>query len=249
MSDDDCPKLECPPGSPLWMCTFADLMSLLLCFFVLLLSFSVMDAQKYKMVKGSMENAFGVQKTVKVVDNPSSDKIISQELPAIPIAVKIIKRLEEEVSEEMATGLIQVEDAGSGAVLLRMKDSLAFDFGKATIRPQFLPILDAIGKVISEIEAKVSVYGHTDNVPLRKDGQFSSNWGLSAARSVAVIDYWDNKFKIPNFRMTAIGSADGQPLAGNDTAEGRAKNRRVEFKIQLPQTALTFKGLKALLDE
>nr|MBF0221373.1 OmpA family protein [Desulfobulbaceae bacterium] len=249
MADDDCPKVKCKAGSPAWMCTFADLMSLLLCFFVLLLSFSVMDAQKYKMVKGSMKNAFGVQKTVKVVDSPSSDKIISQELPSIPIAVKIIKRLEEEVSEEMASGLIEVEAAGEGAVLLRMKDSLAFDFGKATIRKQFFPILDAIGKVISEIEAKVTVYGHTDNVPLRKGGLFSSNWGLSAARSVAVVEYWEDKFKISNFRMTATGSADGQPLAGNDTSEGRAKNRRVEFKLELPQTALTFKGLKELLAE
>ena len=248
MADDQVKKQECPPGSPVWMCTFADLMSLLLCFFVLLLSFSVMDAQKFKMVQGSMENAFGVQRTTHAVDNPSSPNIISMQMPTTPIAVKIMKRLDEELSEEMASGLIDVEGTGNG-ILLRMKDSLAFEFGKATIRKQFFPILDKIGKILVEIEAKVTVNGHTDNVPLRKDGLFSSNWSLSAARSVAVVDYWDGKFDIPTHRMAAAGYADGVPLDGNDTPEGRAKNRRVEFKIELPQTALTFKGLKELLAE
>ena len=86
-------------------------------------------------------------------------------------------------------------------------------------------------------------------MPIRKDGPFTSNWALSAARSVAVVEYWAEKFKIPTHRMVACGYADGIPLAGNDTAEGRARNRRVEFKIELPQTALTFKGLKELLAE
>jgi len=248
MADDEVKKQECPPGAPVWMCTFADLMSLLLCFFVLLLSFSVMDAQKYKMVQGSMKDAFGVQKSKQAVDNPSSQLIIPKEFLSTPIAVKIKQRLEEEVAEEIANGMIEVETSGN-AVLLRMKDSVAFEFGKATIRKQFLPILDAIGKVLDEIEAKVTVNGHTDNVPIRKDGPFTSNWGLSAARSVAVVEYWAEKFKIPTHRMAAIGYADGIPLAGNDTPEGRAKNRRVEFKIELPQTALTFKGLKELLAE
>lgn len=248
MADDEGKKHECPPGAPVWMCTFADLMSLLLCFFVLLLSFSVMDAQKYKMVKGSMKDAFGMQKTTKAVDNPSSQLIISQEMPSTPIAVKIQQRLEEEITVEIANGMIEVEASGN-AVLLRMKDSLAFEFGKAIIRQQFLPILDAVGKVIEEIDAKVTVEGHTDNVPLRKDGPFTSNWSLSAARSVAVVEYWTEKFHIPTHRMAAVGYAEGIPLAGNGTPEGRAQNRRVEFKIELPQTALTFKGLKELLAE
>ncbi len=248
MADDECPKLECPPGSPLWMCTFADLMSLLLCFFVLLLSFSVMDAQKYKMVKGSMENAFGVQKTVKVVDNPSSDKIISQQLPSIPMAIRVVKQIEEEVTEEMASGLVEIEASG-GEILVRMKDSLAFDFGKATIRKQFEPILDVIGKVLVEVDARITVNGHTDSVPLRKNGPFSSNWSLSAARSVVVVEYWVDKFKIPPHRLSAVGNADGLPLAGNDTPDGRATNRRVEFKIELPSTATSFQGLKELLAE
>lgn len=246
---DDCPKVECPPGSPLWMCTFSDLMSLLLCFFVLLLSFSVMDAQKYKMVAGSMTDAFGVQKSRHFVDNPNSDQLIAKDFLSTPMSVKIAQRLNEEVAEEISSGMIEVESTGDGGVLLRMKDSLAFEFGKATIRPQFLPILDKIGKVIEEIDARVTVNGHTDNVPLRKGGLFSSNWTLSTARSAGVVEYLANKFTIPTHRLIAAGYGDGQPLAGNDSAEGRERNRRVEFKIQLPQTALTFKGLKELIAE
>ena len=162
MSDDEGKKQECPPGAPLWMCTFADLMSLLLCFFVLLLSFSVMDAQKYKMVQGSMRDAFGVQRTQRAVDNPSSQLIIPKEFLSTPLAVKIQRRLDEEISEEISSGIIEVEESGE-TVMLRMKDSFVFDFGKATIREQFKPILDKIGKVIEEIDAQVTVYGHTDS--------------------------------------------------------------------------------------
>ena len=121
MADKDCPKVKCKPGAPTWMCTFADLMSLLLCFFVLLLSFSVMDAQKYKMVQGSMKNAFGVQKTMHAVDSPSSQKVISPAFESVPLAVKVINRINEEITEEISSGMIEVE-ATSDGVLLRMKD-------------------------------------------------------------------------------------------------------------------------------
>lgn len=231
------------------MCTFADLMSLLLCFFVLLLSFSVMDAQKYKMVQGSMKNAFGVQKQEKFTQNPAGEKIIAPSFLSTPLAVKIMARIDEEIAEELNAGLIEVEEAGQNSVLLRVKDSVAFEFGKAELRPQFLIILDKIGKIIREIEAKATVSGHTDNVPLKRGGPFSSNWSLSTARSVAVVEYWAEKYNIPSQRLTAIGFAEGQPLASNGTPEGRAANRRVEFKIALTQTALTFKGLKGIIGE
>ena len=72
-------KEESKPGAPMWMATFADLMSLLMCFFVLLLSFSEMDVQKYKQIAGSMKSAFGVQQQVKVEDIPKGTSIIAQE--------------------------------------------------------------------------------------------------------------------------------------------------------------------------
>lgn len=247
MADDE-KKVECPAGLPAWLATFADLMSLLLCFFVLLLSFSVMDAQKYRAMKGSMRNAFGVQKKIRLNQNPSSDKIFSPDFLSTPIAIKVYNKINSEIAEQLNNGQVEMEKTNDG-VILRIKDSIAFEFGKADIKAKFLPVLEKIGKVINEIEAKVTVIGHSDNVPIKKGGIFSSNWSLSSARSVAVVEFWEDKFKIPSHRMSAIGSSDGQPMASNDNADGRARNRRVEFKIKLSQSALTFKGLKDILDE
>jgi len=251
MAEDECPKVECPPGSPLWMCTFADLMSLLLCFFVLLLSFSVMDVQKYKQVAGSMENAFGIQRETRVTGSPQGDLMISPEFVSTPLAVKVQQQIDEEAAFEQKNGLIETEFTDNG-IVVRMKDSLAFDFGKATLRPRAKEILDVIGKVIADSGAIVNVSGHTDNVPVRKGGAYSSNWSLSAARSVAVVEYWINKFKIPPDHLSAVGHADGKPLKPNDTAAGRAANRRVEFEIRMPEVdtrANTFRELKELLQE
>lgn len=243
---EECKKVECPAGSPIWMCTFADLMSLLLCFFVLLLSFSVMDAQRYKQVAGSMKEAFGVQRQTKVTDSPSGEEIIASQFLSTPLAVKIQQDINEEIAEEIKGGLIESELSHDG-LLIRMKESVAFDFGKAELKDKAKNILDKIGRVIKEVDAKVTVGGHTDNIPLREGGVFSSNWSLSTARAVSVVEFWSSKYKIPTYRMSAIGYADGQPVEVNDTAAGRAANRRVEFKIQATQTTMSMKELSEML--
>lgn len=248
MADDDCPKVECPAGSPLWMCTFADLMSLLLCFFVLLLSFSVMDTAKYKQVAGSMENAFGIQRETRVTGSPSGDSPISLTFKSTPIAVKIQQAIDDEVAEEVKSGLIETEFTGSG-ILIRIKDSLAFEFGRAVLNPKALKVLDVIGKIVAESRVTVAVGGHTDNVPMRAGGTFSSNWHLSTARSVAVVEYWIQKFKMESDKLSAIGYADGVPVTSNATPDGRARNRRVEFKIDVVQSAGSFEELKTLLEQ
>jgi len=248
MADDECPKLECPPGSPLWMCTFADLMSLLLCFFVLLLSFSVMDSQKYKQVAGSMENAFGIQRESRVTGSPNGDNLISLNFKSTPVAIKVQQTIEEEVAEEVKAGLVESELI-DGGILIRMRDSVAFAFGKADLKPKAKKILDVIGRVLAGAKVTIEVGGHTDNVPVRKGGRFSSNWSLSTARSVSVVEYWLAKFKMPSDKIKAVGYADGVPLAANDTPEGRARNRRVEFKIIFDKNAASFEELKSMLEQ
>jgi len=247
MAEEEQKQEECPAGSPLWMCTFADLMSLLLCFFVLLLSFSVMDAQKYKEVSGSMKEAFGVQREMRVTGSPHGQRIIATEFLSTPMAVKIQDDIDEVIAEAVKSGMVETELLYNG-ILVRMKDSVGFEFGKATLRPKFKKILEKIGKVLAETEATVLVSGHTDNVPLKKGSSaFSSNWSLSTTRAVAVVEYWSKKFKLPADRMSAAGYADGQPLKANKTAEGRAANRRVEFRIQASEKSHSFKGLRELL--
>ncbi len=239
MADDECKQEECPAGAPVWMCTFADLMSLLMCFFILLLSFSVMDAQKYKQVAGSMKDAFGVQKGKMATESISGMEMISKAMPTVPLQVQL--RVSQAVREEIEGGIIEA-DYGPDGLTLRVKGEVAYDSGRALIKPRFKALLDKLGKVVTEMDVMATVSGHTDNVPLRKgQSSFSSNWSLSAARAVAVVEYWTKKFAIKPDLLSAVGYADGMPLAANDTPEGRARNRRVEFKIRpkLPDKVLS----------
>lgn len=248
MSDDEEIKPECPAGSPLWMCTFADLMSLLLCFFVLLLSFSVMDAQQYKEVAGSMKDAFGVQTKNRVTGNPYGQNIVSTEQLSIPLAVKVQEEINDQITEEVKGGGVKIERTREG-VLLRVKDSLAFDSGMATLKAPAVTLLAKIGKVIAPLDVQIEVSGHTDNVPINGGGPFTSNWSLSTARAVSVVEYWTNNFQVPAYRLSAVGYAEGQPLELNDTPEGRAANRRVEIKIQANQLTGSIKELSEMLKQ
>ncbi|MBU0479817.1 MAG: OmpA family protein [Proteobacteria bacterium] len=243
MAADEEKKVVCPPaGAPAWMCTFADLMSLLMTFFILLLSFSEMDRQKFKQVAGSMEKAFGVQKEQRVYGSLEGDMMISTGFMSTPLAVKLQQSVEEEMAAELESGAAEMEMGPEGLVL-RVKDSIAFELGRAEIKERFLPLLDRIGKIVAEHEALVTVKGHTDNIPLTRGAPFRSNWSLSTARAVGVVEYWSEKFKIPASRMTASGFADGVPLEKNDSAAQRARNRRVEFVIKPSGSAVVFKGL------
>ncbi len=242
MADEESKCPECPPGAPVWMCTFADLMSLLMCFFVLLLSFAVMDQQKYKMVAGSMKDAFGVQRLKPVDGEQKGNQMISSNFETVPLQIQI--QMAKYFEEDVAGGDIETEYDPYGLVL-RIKGSMAFDSGQATLRKEFLPLLDKIGMLAQRAELMVEVSGHTDNVPLRQgQSAFTSNWGLSAARAVASVEYLVDKFELPPSRLVAMGYSHGQPLDTNNTPEGRARNRRVEFKIKPGAAQFVLDGLE-----
>ena len=229
MADEECKQEECPPGSPLWMCTFADLMSLLLCFFVLLLSFAVMDAKQYKQVAGAMKDAFGVQVDTPVSAAKKGNEMVASSFESVPLQVQI--KIAKVFGRESESGHIQTDYTPQG-LIIRVKGQLAFDPGSARIKKSFYPLLDKLGRLAEKADLIVEVSGHTDNTPVSKQSGFSSNWGLSAARAVAVVEYWRKTRNIPPQRLAAVGHGFGQPIASNRTEEGRRKNRRVEFKIR-----------------
>jgi chemotaxis protein MotB len=243
MAEDEPKKEKCAKGAPLWMCTFADMMSLLLCFFVLILSFANLDEVKFAKMNGSMKDAFGVQRSQQIVNPVLGTKMISPNFDTTPFDVR--QELMDIAEEFADSGLVEsaeIEDS----IVIRVKEQLAFDSGKAGLRPKFKKLLDKIGKVAVMADANIVVSGHTDNVVVRKENAFRTNWGLSTARSVAVVEYWVKKYKIPSSRMSAVGFADGKPIGNNKTAEGRAKNRRVEFSIRPNKGGQAFTGLKEL---
>ncbi len=231
------------------MVTFGDLMSLLLCFFVLLLSFSTMDPAMFKEVSGSLRQAFGVQREDIVYDIPRGVDIVAREFNPIFDVDVILEKIKSAIKLELIKGEIEIE-AMSDRVVLRLGDEVTFDPGKAVLKPRAKPILAKIRKVIEEVPGEVMVAGHTDDVPI-KNSIFTSNWSLSAARAAAVVEFLLEPRTIASERMAAVGYADSRPRFPNDTAEHRAKNRRVEIVFLQPTnpddfnvTPITEKGLK-----
>ncbi len=251
---------ECESGAPAWMATFADLMSLLMCFFVLLLSFSEMDLKKYKQVAGSMNMAFGVQREIKSDTIPRGTSIIKQEFSPgkpEPTVMKVIKqntvedtrkeiRVNTPISEEMESLISEIEEAYAEEikeemidvilyednVMIRVREADAFPSGKADIQPEFIPILNKLKDLLEKNNGRVIVAGHTDNIPI-SNNIYASNWILSAARSASVVNYLAEQVKVEPSRLEIRAYSDTQPIVENDTAENRAKNRRIEINIAM----------------
>ena len=234
MSEEGLPQEEVEEGAPLWVVTFGDLMSLLMCFFVLLLSFSEMDRKKYKMVSGSMAQAFGIQRERPVFESPRGQKMIAKEFDQAVMITKIeesIKPIIEELKNEYKELKDAVElEVGEDTVTIRMMGETTFDTGKAELRPVFRTLLKKIGAVLGQTKGEIIIAGHTDNVPL-SGGLFGSNLGLSMARAGSVAEYLLRATSIDPKRLSTMGFGEYRPLTSNNTVQGRRKNRRVEIIV------------------
>ena len=253
---------ECEEGLPEWLATFADLMSLLMCFFVLLLSFSEMDLQKYKQVAGSMKSAFGVQRDIRAEDIPRGTSIIKQEFspgrpeptvmkvinqkasinsePKIQIdapipddVVDLQKLLESTLAREIDDQVLEVLAEPDG-VLIRVRESDAFPSGSARLQARIIPVLTKLQTILNNTEGRIIVSGHTDNLPINT-GAYPSNWVLSAARAASVVHYMSRTAFTDPSRIEIRAFADTKPVALNNTPANRAKNRRIEINLKVPE--------------
>ncbi|OPX33662.1 MAG: hypothetical protein B1H12_11445 [Desulfobacteraceae bacterium 4484_190.2] len=226
-------------GAPAWVVTFGDLMSLLLCFFVLMLSFSEMDRKKYKIVSGSLANAFGIQRKTPVFESPKGQKIIAKEFDQAIIVNKIEEKLVKPIIVEIESNFQEMKDlieidVSENQVAIRLMGETTFDLGKAEIRPQMLPLLVKIGALLKGTRGEILIAGHTDNLPLR-GGLYKSNLGLSMARAASVAEFLLKKASIKPERISTMGFGEHRPLASNHTRKGREKNRRVEIILTIYQ--------------
>ena len=138
-------------------------------------------------------------------------------------------RLRADLSEEIEEGLAEVEREGD-SVIVRLADQGSFNSGSADLQASFLPLLRRTGQALTQGDGKISVNGHTDNVPMLFNDRFNSNWDLSAARAAAVADLLD-EFPANPASMTISGFADSKPIADNEP-QGRAQNRRIEIIVE-----------------
>jgi chemotaxis protein MotB len=365
--EEECPK--CPPvGAPAWMATFADMATLLMAFFVLILSFAEFNVPKFKQISGSLKNAFGVQKIVPIVEQPKGTTVLSLNFSPSPAksvtdemtqqttettkpelesqtktkdsdgngekqsdADDLVKALQEAVARgditvetlgenvvvnftpteaeqkdlpqllqqtlnaiekaKSATGkseqdvlfggiegqLAQLaaaasaaaqstkeaaeakaesnkkaqiaedelkvalrQEIGQGLVDVQREDDKviitvgaggAFGSGSATLTPEAIEIMNRIAEVNAAGNSEIKVSGHTDDVPLIFGSNYRDNWDLAAARSASVVQAFAANGTISEERLEAISYGESRPVEPNDTAEGRAKNRRIEIEI------------------
>ena len=370
--EEECPK--CPPvGAPPWMATFADMATLLMAFFVLILSFAEFNVPKFKQISGSLKNAFGVQRVVPIVEQPKGTTILSLNFSPSPdpsITADMTQQTtditkpdlevrqkdkeqdqgESEAAEDVmraledaiARGEIEVEVLGEAVVvnftptdapqedlpnllkqtlnaIEQMKDASgkadqevlfggmeetlaqlamaaesamqsasdasqdsadsaqdqqdsneraqiaedelkvalrqqigeglvavdrqedkvivtvgaggAFPSGSAELTQSARAIMEEIAGVSQEGSGSINVSGHTDDVPLIFGSQFRDNWDLAAARASSVVQALEGTGKVPAGRMQAISFGESKPVTTNDTARGRATNRRIEIEI------------------
>jgi chemotaxis protein MotB len=150
--------------------------------------------------------------------------------------------LTEELSTEIKEGKIQVRLTPRGLVV-SLQEATFFPSGEDTVSPGTYSSLEKIARVLKELHNPVRLEGHTDSVPIH-NSRFRSNWELSAARGIAMLNLFADKFEIPRARMAVTGYADTMPADTNDTPEGRARNRRVDVTI-LSQRAMSLEGAVA----
>lgn len=220
-----------PSGAPEWVVTYGDMVTLLLCFFVLLFSYSVVDVMRFQQILSSIHIAFlgerGIMETSPEV--PRGEKIelvVEHRFEEVLVTYQMAKAYLQEEGLDGAISL-RIEERG---VVLEIQDRVLFDSGKAELKPEAVSLLSKVAVILARLPNKVTVEGHTDNVPISTIF-FPSNWELSVGRAVRVLRFLSEQRGIDPRRFNATGFGEYSPVATNQTAGGRARNRRVNIVI------------------
>ncbi|MCW3488738.1 flagellar motor protein MotB [Dethiobacter alkaliphilus] len=218
-------------GAPEWMTTYSDMVTLLLAFFVLLFSYSVIDVIKFQQIMSSIQVTFlGQDGIMESSLDPSRGEMIELAVDhkfedVLMTYLEVKNHLQEEGLANIID--VRIEDRG---VVLEIQDRLLFDTGRAEIRSEARELLVKVAGILANVPNQIIVEGHTDNVPIQT-AQYPSNWELSVDRAVRVVRYLSERQGIDPERFLATGYGEFQPVASNETVQGRAKNRRVNIVI------------------
>lgn len=217
-----------------WLTTYSDMVTLLLTFFVLLYSYSLVDVKKFNALASSLSIALGGGKPAIFEYNTGDAPIVGTDEPVednnIPQTEgDIYERITEFVNQNALEDLVTIKE-GSRGVVIEFRDKILFDPGKADIKDEGLPVLMKLAELIRNIPNQVVIEGHTDNVPINTL-QFPSNWELSSERALNVMWYLTKNRGLNYERFSTAAYGEHSPIASNDTSDGRAQNRRVNVLI------------------
>ncbi len=216
-----------------WLVSYADFITLLFAFFVVMFASSQVDKKKVRGIAAAfssyIKNGEAVERGVELDEGRKAVAEKSEALSQQDLGV-VKARLERELSKEIVQSKLVVSLEPRGLVL-SLRESALFPPGRDSFSPEGLPMLTKVGAAIQKLPGQpVRLEGHTDNVPI-ETAQFPSNWELSAARGTAILELLAGKFQIEPERLAVAGYAEFHPVADNRTVEGRAHNRRVDLVI------------------
>lgn len=218
-----------------WLLTYADLITLLLAFFVVMYSMSQVDAKRFgkmaKALNGILKGGDSVLKNA--IDDPS---IKGNGLLKLGNLRMIQKQIEERFANFERTDDVQTEITERGLVVHIMESAL-FSGGSADLNYKARDVLDIIYERIAPLPNHVRIEGHTDDRPIQTD-KFPSNWELSAARATSVVRYFIDNFNMPPDRVSALGYGKYRPVRPNNSIENRARNRRIDVVIMTMELTL-----------
>ena len=227
-----------------WLVSYADFITLLFAFFVVMYALSSVNEGKYRILSNSMISAF---RNVPVNSAGQTPMILPPSAPVVPkpnLASKAqevakqqqrekMRNVAKEILEVMAPlieqGKVRVLETSRG-VSIEINDSILFSPGQALLQPPLVKAMQSIAEVLVAADFPIIIEGHTDNIPI-KNTQFPSNWELSAVRATTVLRLFADA-GVAAERLTAIGYADTRPVEPNVLADGRARNRRVTIQIE-----------------
>jgi chemotaxis protein MotB len=239
-----------------WMVSYADFITLLFAFFVVMYALSSVNEGKYRVLSESMVSAFrhestgGAGQSVVVMSASTSAHkplVVSKAQEAVKLKQRDkMRNIAKEILQAMAPlieqGKVRVLETSRG-VTIEINDSILFSPGQAILQPASVKAMRAIAEVLAAADFPITIEGHTDNVPISTP-QFPSNWELSAVRATTVLRLFADGGVTPE-RLTAIGYADTRPVEPNLLAEGRARNRRVTILVD---SAIPEKGTEVTLE-
>lgn len=239
-----------------WLVSYADFITLLFAFFVVMYAISSVNEGKYRVLSDSIVNAF---RNVSV--NASGQAIVVVAAPAAPPKPSVVSKTQDaakarqrekmrnvakDILEVMAPlvqqGKVRVLETSRG-VTIEINDSILFSPGQAQLHPASVKAMQAVAEVLAASDFPITIEGHTDNVPINTL-QFPSNWELSAVRATTVLRLFADA-GVGAERLTAIGYGETRPVEPNLLADGRARNRRVTIMID---SAIPEKGTEVNLD-
>lgn len=194
-----------------WLISYADFITLLFTFFAALYALSTVDTTKVERFAGSLRESF------RIIDDP---------IPLLESGNRTIAGELDRVAGGTPGVSVRAEFRG---VVITFSDTVLFSHGSAEVRSEAFGILEKVAKVMEMVPGRITIEGHTDSTPLT-GGKYTSNWELSTARAAGILHFLIGRGADPN-KFSIAGYAEFRPVAGNDTEEGRAKNRRVELVI------------------